>query len=73
MKSSSTLRPWARQLLILAVTILFVGTTFPGCASRLDTAQPSSMTIVAIGDTHGYNILQSDKEQGDPLKGSKAC
>lgn len=70
MKSSSSLRPRAKQILIIAVLLLFVCTsTFQGCTSRLDTAQPSSVTIGAVGDTNGYNMLQSGQDQGDPLQG----
>jgi poly-gamma-glutamate synthesis protein (capsule biosynthesis protein) len=31
-------------------------------------SRSSSVTIVAVGDTNGYNILQDDRNQGDPLQ-----
>jgi len=71
MISSSTLRPRAKRLLIIAVTVfLFVcACIFQGYSSHLALTQPSAVTIAAVGDTNGYNILQSNQDQEDPLQG----
>ena len=73
MKSNRNLIPWAKQVLIIAVTLLLVIyiPVYQACTSRLETEHPSSVTIVAVGDTNGYNILQSGKNQEDPLQGVK--
>jgi hypothetical protein len=69
MTSRGMLRVPVKRILII-VALLLVGTSIlQGCATRLDTVQPYSVTIAAVGDTNGYNILDSSQDQEDPLRG----
>ncbi len=54
------------QLLLAAVALLSWGCTLPrGTAPD----QPSSLTIAAVGDTNGYNLLRGRPDSEDPLFG----
>ena len=50
----------------LTCACLFVCLVLGSCAPA--THQPSLVTIAAVGDTNGYNILQGGQEQEDPLQ-----
>jgi poly-gamma-glutamate synthesis protein (capsule biosynthesis protein) len=73
MKSNRNLIPWAKQVLITAVALLLITylPTSQACTSHSEIDQPSSVAIVAVGDTNGYNILPSGENQDDPLQGIK--
>jgi len=68
--SSNTLLRCTKPLLIIAAALLLLGYTFPprDCASCPAPHQPLSVTIAAVGDTNGYNILQGGEDQEDPLQ-----
>lgn len=73
MKSDHNLIPWAKQILIIAVALLLIIyiPVSQAYTNRSEIDQPSSLTIVAVGDTNGYNILPSGENQEDPLQGIK--
>ncbi len=51
----------------LTCACLFVCSVLGSCAPT--PHQPSLVTLAAVGDTNGYNILQSGQDGDDPLQG----
>lgn len=61
----STAGPLIITLAIFLLAYIFTHRSF---ASPIPIRQSSSVTIVAVGDTNGYNILQWGRDEEDPLR-----
>ncbi len=59
----------AKRSLVVAVALLLFGctSTLQGHTSGPSPHQPRSVTIAAVGDTNGYNILRGSGGHEDPL------
>lgn len=67
---NSTLMGRAKRLLVIGAGLLFLSCTvrLGDCPSCLTPGQPSSVTIAAVGDTNGYNLLRGGRDSEDPLQ-----